>query len=543
MIVAEAILRYLKAQGVEHLFGIPAGIISPIYDSMIDVGIKPVITKNEAGSAYMAARYSSTTGKLSVCAGAGAVGVSNMMNGIADAKRAKAPMLVIAGAINRWQMGKGAIQELDGEQMVKVVTKYSATVLREEDVLPELDRAVRAALTPPCGPVYLSIPIDIQRAILPQLELPTPPALDPSIAAEPQPEALERAAALIRNAGKGLIMVGRGGRGFGPLIEELSSRLGWPVITTPAGKGVISIDYPLNLGNYGFASTDAASRYVNGSEPECLLVLGTSLGEASTCNFNEVLVKGRSVIHIDLDPSEIGKVFQTDAPVCGDLRYALPYLLDNCGPERMPQQVERPVNDAYERNHTGLSLRLFLEGLSHVLPVETRYACDIGEFTNFALKYLSVPDEGDFEINLDYGAMGSAIAGAAGLAIAEPGKPIAVLAGDGCFFMNGMDILTAKEYRLPVIYIIINNAMLSYVERGQQFLFKRTLPDYKQERISIAAMMEAAGVRSMTIENMDELFRIQDFTCNLDGPCVIEVVTDGSEPAPILDRLKALISQ
>ncbi|SDS37290.1 acetolactate synthase-1/2/3 large subunit [Paenibacillaceae bacterium GAS479] len=543
MIVAEAILRYLKAQGVEHLFGIPAGIISPIYDSLIDVGIKPIITKNEAGSAYMAARYSSTTGKLSVCAGAGAVGVSNMMNGIADAKRAKAPMLVIAGAINRWQMGKGAIQELDGEQMVKVVTKYSATVLREEDVLPELDRAVRAALTPPCGPVYLSIPIDIQRAILPQLELPTPPALDTPIAAEPEPEALERAAALIRKADKGLIMVGRGGRGFGTLIEELSSRLGWPIITTPAGKGVVSIDYPLNLGNYGFSSTDAAQRYVNGSEPECLLVLGTSLGEASTCNFNEVLVKGRSVIHVDLDPSEIGKVFKTDAPVCGDLRYVLPYLLDNCGPERMPQQVERPVNDAYERNHTGLSLRLFLEGLSDVLPVETRYACDIGEFTNFALKYLSVPHEGDFEINLDYGAMGSAIAGAAGLAIAEPGKPVAVLAGDGCFFMNGMDILTAKEYRLPVIYIIINNAMLSYVERGQQFLFKRTLPDYKQERISIAAMMGAAGVRSMTIDNIDEMARIQEFTCNLAGPCVIEVVTDGSEPAPILDRLKALVSQ
>ncbi|MCM3748589.1 thiamine pyrophosphate-binding protein [Paenibacillus pasadenensis] len=543
MIAAEAMLRYLKAQGVEHLFGIPAGIIGPIYDSLIDVGIKPIITKNEAGSAYMAARYSSTTGKLSVCAGAGAVGVSNMMNGIADAKRAKAPMLVIAGAINRWQMGKGAIQELDGEQMVKVVTKYSATVLREEDLLPELDRAVRAALTPPCGPVYLSVPIDLQRAVLPQLELPKPPALDEHTpVGVPLPSELELASSLIRGAGKGLIMVGRGGRGFGPLIEELSSRLGWPIITTPAGKGVISADYALNLGNYGFSSTDAAFRYVNGSEPDCLLVLGTSLGEASTCNFNDVLVRGRKVIHIDQDAAELGKVFPTDAPVWGDLAIALPYLLEHCGPARAPQTAERPFNDAYERNHTGLSLRLFLEGLTDVMPSNSRYVCDIGEFTNFALKYLSVPNGGDFEINLDYGAMGSAIAGAAALAVAEPDKPVVALAGDGCFFMNGMDILTAKEYRLPVVYIIINNAMLSYVERGQQFLFKRSLPDYKQERISIAAMMEAAGVRGMTVEKLEDLSRIKDFTSDLQGPCIIEVVTDGSEPAPILDRLKALVS-
>ncbi|QGG55075.1 thiamine pyrophosphate-binding protein [Paenibacillus sp. B01] len=542
MIVAEAMLRYLKDQGVEHLFGIPAGIIGPIYDSLIDVGIKPVITKNEAGSAYMAARFSSTTGRLSVCAGAGAVGVSNMMNGIADAKRAKAPMLVIAGAVNRWQMGKGAIQELDGEQMVKVVTKYSATVLREEDVLTELDRAVRAALTPPCGPVYLSIPIDIQRAAF-NGPLPQPPALAPlPERRRPDPQLLQQAAAALQAASRGLIFVGRGGRGFGADIERLAERLGWPIITTPAGKGAVASDHPLYLGNYGFSSSDAAFRYVNGSEPECLLVLGTSLGEASTCNFNDVLVKGRKVIHVDRDSSELGKVFPTDIPIEADLGDVLPHLLEQAGSAREPYAAERPINDPYVRDHTGLSLRLFLEELGEALPADTRYACDIGEFTNFALKYLTVPAAGDFEINLDYGAMGSAIAGAAGLAVAEPERPIAVLAGDGCFFMNGMDILTAKEYGYKIIYVIINNAMLSYVERGQQFLFKRTLPDYKQERISIAAMMEAAGVRSMTVRQLEQMDEVRSFVDGLDGPCVIEVVTDGSEPAPILDRLKALVS-
>lgn len=151
MNIAEAVLKYLRNVGVDCIFGIPAGIIGPIYDALIDVDIKPIITKNEAGAAYMAARYASNSGKLAVCAGAGAVGVGNMMNGIADAMRAKAPLLVITGYVNRWQIGKGAIQEMDAQDIVRPITKYSNTVMNEADVLAELDKAVRIALTPLAG--------------------------------------------------------------------------------------------------------------------------------------------------------------------------------------------------------------------------------------------------------------------------------------------------------------------------------------------------------------------------------------------------------
>jgi len=336
-------------------------------------------------------------------------------------------------------------------------------------------------------------------------------------------------------------MVGRGGRGFSERIMRLSEKLQWPVMTTPAGKGVVSADFPLNLGNYGFSSTDAALAYVHSDKPTCLLVLGSSLGEASTCNFNEALVAGRTVIHVDRDPKELGKVFRTDLEIHGDLKEVLPYLIENSVVSPHGFRRPMPLNEPYANNHTGLSLRLFLEGLRKVMPAATRYACDIGEFTNFVLKYLEVPEGGDFEINLDYGAMGSAIAGGAGLYAADPSRPVAVLAGDGCFFMNGMDILTAKEYRMPVVYFVVNNAMLSYVDRGQKFLYDRTIPDYKQDRISISDMLNVAGVRSMSIDRLEEMEDIPAFLAAADGPCVIEVNTDGSEPAPILDRLKALV--
>lgn len=251
MNIAEAILKYLKETGVDCIFGIPAGIIGPIYDALIDVDMKPIITKNEAGAAYMAARYASTSGKLAVCAGAGAVGVANMMNGIADAMRAKAPLLVITGYVNRWQIGKGAIQEMDAQHIVRPITKYSNTVMNEAEVMAELDKAVRIALTPPFGPVHISVPIDVQRMEAPP-SLPAAP--DPALLQRIpfDPAELDRAAALLNEAEHGLIMVGRGGRAAAEEIMRLSERLQWPIITTPSAKESSPPTSPLTWGITGF---------------------------------------------------------------------------------------------------------------------------------------------------------------------------------------------------------------------------------------------------------------------------------------------------
>lgn len=539
MNIAEAMLKYLKDAGVDRIFGIPAGIISPIYDALIDIDIKPVITKNEAGAAYMAARYASVSGQLAVCAGAGAVGIGNMMNGIADAMRAKAPVIIITGYVNRWQIGKGAIQEMDAQHIVRPITKYSNTVTDEAEVMNELDKAVRIALTPPYGPVHISVPIDVQRLAAPAV-LPAAPKAAELDKVPFNPADFEKAVSLINEAERGFIMVGRGGRKVAGEVMALSERLQWPIITTPSAKGIIPADFPLNLGNYGFSSTDAAFEYVSSKEASCVLIMGTSLGEASTLNFNDMLVAGRKVIHVDRDPRELGKVFAADVPVCADLRDALLYFNGHVKQNPGPFKRRETFNDPYELNHTGISLRLFLENLQKVMPKNTAYVCDIGEFTNFVVKYLEVPEGGNFEINLNYGAMGSAMAGGPGVYLADPARPVAVIAGDGSFFMNGTEVLTAKEYKFPVIYIVINNAMLSYVERGQKFLFNRSMPDYKQERISIADMMRIAGVRAMSVDKLEDMNDIPGFIREMQGPCIIEVNTDGSEPAPILDRLKAL---
>lgn len=535
--IANAILSFLKQNGVDFVFGIPAGTVSPIFDAMNDIDIKPIIAKNEGGAAYMAARYTSVSKKLGVCIGAGGVGVNNMINGIADAMRAKSPVLILSGYVNRKYIGKGALQELDTEHILKPITKYSKTIIDEKCVLSELEKAVRMALTPPCGPVHLSIPLDIQ--LTDKLESIPAKITIPSKDYRDNIADLNKAVSIISKEKYGIIMVGKGCRGLSKEVMQLSEHLQWPIIVTPEGKGVVPTTFPLNLGTYGYCGTDAASQYVESDIATCILILGSSLGECSTCNFSDSLVKGRKSIHVDLDIRELSKVFDTDVNINCDIKDAISFIINNT--TRSNNSFERPsLNPPYIKNHEGLSIRLFIEQITKILPSNTFYLSDLGEYMNFVFKYLEIPEGADFEINLNYAAMGSSLAGAIGVHYAYNNRPVAVFAGDGSFFMNGSEILTAKEYNIPIIYIIVNNAMLAYVEHGHQFLYGRVLEGFKNQRISIASMMNSIGIKAIAIDNNEDLHKLKDFLSNTDGPCVIELVTDGSEKAPIMDRLKAL---
>lgn len=538
MRVARAVLEYLKAHDIDYIFGVPAGTVSPIYDAMNDVDICPIVAKNEGGAAYMAARYASISGKMGVCFGAGGVGANNMINGIADAMRAKAPMLIITGYVHRWQIGKGAIQELDTQNILKPITKLSKTLMDESKIMEELENAMRIAYTIPRGPVHLSIPIDIQLTEcvehMPELvKVETKEELFDF-------EQLQEASAMISSIEKGLIMVGKGCRGMSQEVMKLSEHLQWPIVTTPEGKGVVSSDFSLNLGTYGYASTNAAEDYVNDESVTGLLVLGSTLGETATSNFSNALFSNRKTIHVDWDKKELGKVYDTDIKICEDIHNVISYLLDHTEPNDNQIQIPQKRNRDEESNHTGLGLKEFMEKLPEVMPKNTYYVSDLGEFMNFIFKYLSIPEGGDFEINLNYAAMGSGIAGVIGTQMAHKDRPVAVFAGDGDFFMNGNEILTAKEYGLPIIYFIINNAMLGFVEHGHEFLFHRVVEGFKQERINIADMMKSCGIQSMQLTSIDDMEKIKEFIANPNGPMVIELITDGSEKAPNGDRLKSL---
>lgn len=537
MRVADYIVKYLENNNVKNIYGIPAGTIGALYDALEDTKIQLIITKNEAAATYSATRYASISHKLGVCCFAGGVGLNNGINGIAEASRSKVPILIVSGYVNRWQIGKGAIQELNTEMITASITKYSKTILKNEEVELELKKAIKIALTPPYGPVHISIPIDMQIAAFEgdksSMKLPIIEEI------EYENSKLSSACELINNSNAGVIMVGKGARGLTEQIKKLSTKLKWPIITTPEGKGIINSDFKLNLGNYGFCSSDYASEFIENTKVDCLLILGSSLSESATRNFNDVLIKNKKVIHIDWDKNELNKVFKADVAVYHDLHKALPLLLNDVL-EKDNDFSKPEINKPYVCNHTGLSTRLFLEKVVDIVPENTYFISDIGEYMNFVFKYLPLKESMDFDISLNYGAMGSGVTGVMGAYAADPSRPYSVIVGDGSFFMNGIEVLTAKEYKMPIIYFVINNSMLGYVEHGQKFIYSRSSEVFSYERVSIKDMVQALGIKAFQMFTIEELDDIREYLSNINEPVVVELVTDGTEKVPVADRFKAL---
>lgn len=539
MRLSTAVTKYLEMNGVEYIFGIPAGTSGPLWDSINDTNIKPIITKNEAGSVYSAANYSDVTNKLSVALLAGGVGMNNAINGIADAYRRKLPVLILSGFVHRSQIGKGAIQELDTEKIVEPITKFSKTLLDENNVLETIENALKIALTPPYGPVHVAIPMDIQvietNAKMPQI-------IDRKQFLKPcaNNSLIDSAANLINESDKGIIFVGRGCEASIKEIMELSRKLSWNIVTTPEAKGLIYSDFEYNLGTYGFSGTDLATRYVETSENKCVIILGTSLGESATRNYNDVLVSGRKVIHIDWDVKELNKVFKADIAINDSIENVITRLIEKCNPKPYSNFKSGELNKPYECNHTGLSTRLVLEKLPSLLPKNSYIMSDIGEYMNFVIKYLPILKDIKFSISLNYGAMGVAIGGSIGTALANKGNVTAIIVGDGAFFMNGAEVLAAKEYNLPIVYFVINNSMLGYVEHGQKFIYGRQIEGVIQERTSIKDVANAMGIKSVQIEKLEDLDICTDLINNLHEPLIVELISDGTEVPIAADRFKAL---
>jgi len=294
------------------------------------------------------------------------------------------------------------------------------------------------------------------------------------------------------------------------------------------------------MGHYGFSSTDLSSEYMESADIDVILALGTQLGENATNKFDaSVFNESRTLIRIDSDKSSFGKSINEDITVLAELETAIPYLTENVDTKELNNTVKEPLNSPYNANHTKASLRKLYEAITDILPNNTIYMNDIGESQQYALKYLKVPKEGDFECNINYGCMGSSI-GCKGVSRINPDRPIASFIGDGSFFMNGLsELLTAKKYNMKIVYFVINNSCLSFVNRGHDILFGRVVEDFKDEYTDVKALAETMGIPSIRIEETSEIDRLKDFTATINGPMLVEVITDGTEDMP-LGRLKLL---
>ncbi|KMY33591.1 acetolactate synthase [Lysinibacillus xylanilyticus] len=544
MKAARTVLEYLKSNGVQYIFGIPAGSVNAFFDELYDMKeITPIVTKHEGAATYMAAAYAKYTNQMSVCIACSGPGGTNLVTGAANAMREHLPVLFLTGAVPVNTIGLNASQELDAQPIFQPVTKYSVTVKESKDLLKEVVKATEIAMSGVPGPVHIAIPIDVQHEIVQNIEIPAPPK---RTAIVPNIDTINNVAEELMKRKNGYILVGQGVRNSVEELLELAEILNWPILTTPQAKGYIPENHPLLAGVFGFAGHEAASELIAEGDGQVLLIVGSSLGETATNNYNLNLTKNRFSIQMDYDQTVFNRKYEIDIPVLGDINLSLLFLIEELkakGATKKGTALEVKENKELLGDTEEYNTKNVLLNIQKYLPSSTRYTIDIGEFMSYVIHHMNVLDYDTFDINVHFGAMGSGIGSAIGSKLAEPERPVVCITGDGCFFMHGMEILTAKEYNLPILFIVMNNARLGMVYHGHNLQFHRTHPSFEQNPVSISALASAMGIPSFQVTELQDINQdMINNLSNLNGPAVLEVVLTDNNTPPMGDRVKFLSS-
>ncbi|NYB51368.1 MAG: thiamine pyrophosphate-binding protein [Methanobacteriaceae archaeon] len=558
---ARLLLRYLEGEGVEYVFGVPGTSLIPFYDALNqENSIKPILTKHEEGAAFMADGYARVGKKLGVCYGTSGPGATNLVTGVANAYLDNVPVLVITGQVPTSIYGKGTFQDstkegIDSVALFDPMTKFSEMIISRYKMPELLREAIRTAFSGKMGPVHLSYPKDIMAEELEEDLL--PPSRYRVDASYFDRRLVIDAAEKLVNAKKPAILVGSGAINSDACMEvlELAEMLNIPVATTPKAKGAFPENHPLSLGVLGFSGSPAAEKYLTG-DVDVLLVVGSSLNQVTTSSWDPHLKPSECLIHINIDPADIGKNYVADIGLIGDCQAVLNEIsfrvlreLQNHDPEK-----ERPLEDVVRfKDEVGIFLdeekmhsqavpvkpQTLMREIQEVLDDDTIVFVDTGSHVSWAIHYLQF-NQPNFYVPFGLLTMGYATAAAIGGKLAAPEQPVVAIVGDGCFQMNGMEIATAVNYDIPVVWIVQNNSLLGLVHELQKFELGEKTVSTTFKEINCAKIAEGLGANGYRIERPGEIGEILVEAIKSDEPTVIDVKIDPSEVPPIQGFVKGI---
>jgi len=563
MKTAELVVSMLEDIGVEYIFGVPGGAIEDLNTALYkSKKIKPIVAKHEEGAAFMADAYARLTGRLGVCCSTAGPGASNLITGVASAYADSIPVLTLTGQVATSVFGKGAIQESSSEGVnitgiFRHFTRYSGMLINEKRAQHMLQKAVRLALTERNRPVHLSLPADVMKKRVRK----DGPCTMPAPGRFFDREGVKKAARCLLQAKRPAIIAGWGVTQSRGAIElrALAELLDIPVATSPKGKGVFPENHPLALGVLGFAGDPVARDYIVENDVDVLLAVGTSFNEMMTGGWDRRLKPSHRLIQIDVDAEEIGKNYEVDIPLAGDARTVLQEITYEAN-RRMHGSLGEEVScrvkaqadvSRLRQKHAAVARRPqrsngyyhpqeLVEDLQKSFPKDTIYFADMGTTMAWAIRHLVLENPYSFFLSLGFSSMGYAVAAPVGAKLAYPDRPIVSLVGDGSFLMNGFEVATAVNYKIPAIWVIFNNAMLGMVHHGRK-LFAKPVPEGIPsgfKRVDFAKVAEGLGARGIRVDWSGGI--TQDLVENIlesGQPTVIDVYVDDKAVPPIHSRI------
>jgi len=473
---SRALLECLKREGVDTIFGYPGGAVIPIYDMIYQFpDIRHILVRHEQGAGHMAEGYALATGKVGVCLATSGPGATNLVTPIADAMMDSVPLVAITGQVKTSAIGTDAFQEADITGITMPITKHNWLV-KDVTKLPEIiAEAFHIARSGRPGPVLIDIPVDISRAEFEYtpIEEVNIPTYKPTTRGHSRQ--IQRAAELIAEAKRPVLYVGGGAiySGAQDEVRALAERTDTPVTTTLKGLGAFPETHPLSLGMLGMHGTAYANYAV--SECDLLIAVGARFDDRVTGKADE-WVPTAKIIHIDVDPAEIGKVLAADVPIVGDVQAVLAELLKIVPAASHPEWNARvgQWKQDYPLHFPAdgvLHGQYVIEQIGAVSDHEAIVVTDVGQHQMWAAQFYKCLRPRQFVTSGGLGTMGFGLPAAIGAQFGQPDKPVFCVSGDGSIQMCIQELMVATIYKLPIKICILNNQYLGMVRQWQELFW------------------------------------------------------------------------
>lgn len=534
-----ALIDSLKRHGVEHIFGYPGGAILPIYDELYKAesagGIQHILVRHEQGAAHAADGYARATGKVGVCFATSGPGATNLVTGIATAYMDSIPMVVVTGQVPLAAIGTDAFQETDIYGITLPIVKHSYVVRDPQDMARIVAEAFYIANTGRPGPVLIDVPKDVALAQFDYAPVQPGsvklPGYRPTVKGNPRKVA--HALQLIRESRRPLLYVGGGGitAGAHAEIQQLAELFNIPVTTTLMGIGAFDENHPLALGMLGMHGTAYANFAV--SECDLLIAVGARFDDRVAGKLDE-FASHAQVIHIDIDPAEVGKNRAPEVPIVGDVRQVLIELLRQCqeGELPAPNQTQEWLNriNRWREDYPlivphhadSMSPQEVIVELSRQAP-DAYYTTDVGQHQMWAAQFLKNGPR-RWISSAGLGTMGYGLPAAMGAKVALPQEEVICISGDSSFQMNLQELGTLAQHGINVKTVIINNGWQGMVRQWQQAFYEER---YSSSNMDVAMpdfelLAQAYGIKGILIRSRDEL---QDAIAQMlahNGPVLVD---------------------
>lgn len=544
---AKRLVRSLEQGGIELIFAYPGGANLPIYEALGRSSIRAVLARHEQGAAHMADGYARAGGRVGCCMATSGPGATNLVTGIATAYMDSSSILAVCGQVPRGMIGNDAFQEVDITGITIPISKHNYLVQRVEELGPVCDEAIFLASSGRKGPVLIDIPKDLQqeeysirneRAL--QLE-----GYSPTI--EGHAGQIKRAAALIEEAHSPLIIAG-GGIFQAGAFEEFSSfveRAEVPVVYTLMGKSAFDNEHRLNFGLFGYHGRYAANKAV--CEADLIIAVGSRFGDRSTGPLKS-FASGAKIIHIDIDPAEIGKNVPSYLPIVGDIADILPrltVLLDKREERSFTADLHKTaVEHPLPREDGKFSTPKIIDCLREYHP-DPVLLTDVGRHQIYAAQYYPVKGGRNFITSGGLGTMGFGLPAAIGAKLALPERDILLISGDGSFQMNMQELICAGELGIDLTAVIIHDRKLGMISQLQDAFYSSGF-DVSQlgGNVDFSALARSVSCTGYRVSGEGELRSALEAAKTVSGPKVIEcMVEDEDHVYPMLtgERLTDLL--